>query len=323
MDSEMPTITNKANGYSEYSFHSVAHFFKWHSTFNYRWSSPISGMVFRGHSLSSYELIPSAHRMDSQTNRPKILNYVSNPYTFPAHLSEYNLVEAEYETLLSFFRLANEQGLYVPDCDLLSEDYLSSIFYKSIDKLSTWFNPSFIRLAALAQHYGIPTRMLDWSFEFESALYFALEGIVEAKNTGANIAKQFAIWGVNAKSLMSVYDIAQRCPLRFIVPNYFNNSNIIGQKGLLSYVEVNDITNKRQTPFDTKPFDLIITDYLSSFNIKNDGLVLCKMVFPTENAVEELNTLQNKGTSAATIYPSYSGIAKKLTLDHIIRRLSE
>ena len=94
----MPTIINKANGYSEYSFHSVAHFFKWHSTFNYRWSSPISGMVFRGHSLSSYELIPSAHRMDSQTNMPKILNYVSNPYTFPAHLSEYNLVEAEYET---------------------------------------------------------------------------------------------------------------------------------------------------------------------------------------------------------------------------------
>lgn len=32
---------------------------------------------------------------------------------------------------------------------------------------------------SLAQHYGIPTRLLDWSYDYKSALYFALKDILE------------------------------------------------------------------------------------------------------------------------------------------------
>lgn len=42
-----------------------------------------------------------------------------------------------------------------------------------------WPNEKFREVISLAQHYGLPTRFLDWSYDYKSALYFALKDIVE------------------------------------------------------------------------------------------------------------------------------------------------
>ena len=37
-----------------------------------------------------------------------------------------------------------------------------------------WHNEKFREVISLAQHYGLPTRFPDWSYDYKSALYFAL-----------------------------------------------------------------------------------------------------------------------------------------------------
>jgi hypothetical protein len=44
---------------------------------------------------------------------------------------------------------------------------------KSLQCESKWIFDDLEELTALAQHYGIPTRMLDWTYDFDTALYFA------------------------------------------------------------------------------------------------------------------------------------------------------
>ena len=40
----------------------------------------------------------------------------------------------------------------------------------------------FIEVISLAQHYGVPTKVLDWTYDYKVALYFALKDILKDKN---------------------------------------------------------------------------------------------------------------------------------------------
>ena len=65
--------------------------------------------------------------------------------------------------------------------------YCISDFYMSSDNLKELF--------ALAQHYGMPTRLLDWTYQFNIALYFgAMDSLEKTK-------KDFSVWGLNVSLL--------------------------------------------------------------------------------------------------------------------------
>ena len=104
---------------------------------------------FRGHANHKYTLLPSLYRtlyaIRDQFNIPII----------PKRITEYN-----------------NSGDIVPIPDHL---YMNS-FYSKLDKLGIDYPKDYIEQICFAQHYGVKTRLLDWTTDIKVAYYFSHEG---------------------------------------------------------------------------------------------------------------------------------------------------
>lgn len=324
-------------GFAEMEFESLEDYLKWQID-NFppcsNTKSPIDGLVFRGHALADrFELNPVALRGKDSEGYPSILKHHPTPCNNWSTATIGNVVEAEYNALLEFFRESNLQGLLVPHTSALEEQYLKKYHDSYFSSLPKWYDSSTRDLAALAQHHGVPTRMLDWTFNINVAFFFALEEIIKRMCDHAeetNLDERYAIWGVNASYIATYYDEYTRshCPFRFFVPSYASDPNVRSQVGLLTYYEISDYQREKDKIYVEKTFDKLLLDYLeglgrSQVNIANDGLMLCKMTFPTENAVSEFEYICSQGTNAAKIFPGYEGVVKKIKEDEMLRRAKQ
>lgn len=130
-----------------------------------------------------------------------------------------------------------------------------------------WLPDEVFELAALAQHYGLMTRLIDWTQNVQIALHFAAFGNMKSKTK----ADSFSVWAINAEWLQELkkfqlkdigmisrtlktkgisederwineaYD--NSLPLRFCLPHYALNPNLCAQKGVLTLWQHNIISN--------------------------------------------------------------------------------
>lgn len=98
---------------------------------------------------------------------------------FKLNNSEWLQVYTEYRILRKFYKIANDNGLKVHGDVLMDKHYYDDTSPEFLfdEKEKIWLYPRLTELAALAQHYGVLTRMLDWSNNLFVALYFACIGL--------------------------------------------------------------------------------------------------------------------------------------------------
>lgn len=273
----------------------------------------LSGYAFRGHSQESYELIPMALRVES---RAKLWSAASTaaPPTSEEDLI-FHQVHAEYMILREFYRLADQRGLAVPLSPRVREDLVcdvSTMMQFNLEAGDLWIPHDLHEAAALAQHYGMPTRLLDWTYDIFVAMYFAFRGAIGK-------AGNLCIWAIDKDHLRFHQPTEFIDGVDFIAPHYAGNPHLNAQKGLFTHVPcpfphyLNFSSDEsRKSILDMKVDRRPLNEVLRERIIRPKSGVFKKFMVPCSEAKKGTQILNKLGYDASRIFPGYGGVATEL-----------
>ncbi|WP_313416865.1 FRG domain-containing protein [Pseudomonas oryzihabitans] len=274
----------------------------------------LDGYVFRGHSQDRYFLVPLALRLDSID----ILRKASEMEDFPeSPINRFDQVQAEYSVLRRFYRLADQRGLPVPISPRVREDLASesaTILSFKADSSDTWIPADLHEAAALAQHYSMPTSLLDWTYDIFVAMHFAFKGAVEKKDN-------LCIWALNMSKLAFLKPTVASVGIDFVTPHYAGNPHLNAQKGLFTHIPESfpHLAHIQADPdkarffyeeVDRRPLDDRLRERIDIEKI--DFNVFKKFLLPCSEARKGLQILRKLGYDESRIYPGYKGVAEQL-----------
>jgi FRG domain len=217
--------------------------------------------IFRGHSCSSWHLESSFYR----TNKNLGLNQKER--------------DLKYDRLITQFRKSYE--VY----GALSKE--GDVFGKKKDGMQD----DFFATESIAQHYGISTRLLDFSYSLYVAAFFAFSNFSECRS---GLVSVFVI-DTNLEGVISDKT------LEVLKGSYKDNERNLYQVGAF-------IKNKSNVPNIT---DLFKKD--SKFHTNNHSKLSHKIIkfdIPVEASEQALDDLNMMRINSMTIFPGISGVVR-------------
>jgi len=285
----------------------------------------LSGFIYRGEDSNGEELLPKVLRK----------KYIKN--------DEYSQILYEKKLLYQFYREANEFGLRVPR-DKYLQDNLNE---KIMDSDFFWIPNELEEIAVLAQHYNIPTRLLDWTKDISVAFYFASKGVLFPSNDKINELEKdidnqknssFVIYALNYECLTSNINDWRRfddcinqkpLPIKFIVPLYAEVPNALAQSGILSYSKTYGTQPYYKGYIDKKPLDQKL-QYLADGNnehfnivISDEEILMYKFILPKSEAINMFKHISLSNYYHSRFFPGYAGIEITMKQKELIKRLDE
>lgn len=318
---------NTENFYKEVYFTSAKELFQELSPFG-KYSDVLSSSVFRGESSKKYQLIPSALRKINQKKLYDLSGY-GQPDEYTSE-TEHWQQQAEFYALKKFYFLVDQNGITIPEVQILRENFLSIFHFFRENQLSkTWIADELLELAALAQHYGIPTRLLDWSFSHMVSLYFAVSGVLKSIHLDGN--DEMVLWALNYQEIEFLKESTTRIPIKFLKPTYHRNPNLFAQKGILTAWEYKNCLQSVPTHFNQEIVNRDSLDKLILNNIFEQGInlqrsdssypvLIYKFHLPVSEAENLYRALVQYNYGADTIFSGFKGITQRMEDDASIVR---
>lgn len=289
--------------------------------------------IFRGHSTDIYELVPSALRgylaFDNLRINISASKDEQKQYVFLA-TTELIQIQEEYRLLQDFFRICDDNGLYLPHIESLRNSFYPGVDGEMLLQENKWIPKEYWELSAFAQHHGVKTRLLDWTHNIFVALYFASMGVYYdpkkkfdiqeayyAKRKGEEYPPKYniEIWALDIDVVMAK---PTKMPLHIIQPRYHNNDNLRAQKGMFTFWETTypGLVDKNGKPnigpkTDRRSLDVLLDLYLRK--IKSPAKhYLYRITMPQDAAYSIYSFVERMGYNASTLFPGYDGVARFL-----------
>ncbi len=277
--------------------------------------------IYRGHWNSDWELLPSAFRkkwhekiffkgplkveIDLNNARiPQILNLNKVKFNKLPKKNELGFqILIECDLLGRFMEIANSLGIecnYTPSLYEYHKKLHQDLVDKNITELEKWPDIKVLPLMSLAQHHGIPTRLLDFTYNPLFAAFFAASHPFEKKLSKIPKDTKLCVWAINegitTNFLTRTLDNAWHK-----IPAPSNRSgNLFAQEGLLLLdPEANKKFNKG---------DHIWQDFQTI--VKSECLT--KLTLPQSECKKLLRLLWEHDITPARIKPNLDRIAETL-----------
>lgn len=260
--------------------------------------------IFRGEASIKNELIPSALREKNEKELCKLSGHIS-----PKHGIKTGLEQLECEDILlrKFYSRCDYNGLKIPTINRLRYHNQSPNFSNGHE----WLPEDYFELAGLAQHYGLPTRLLDWSFNFYIALYFAL------RNTKMK-DKYCSVWAFNYSSMGS-YFVNRQDIIKVIIPEYSQNPNLMAQKGVFTHWQIERFDFQlKVNPVDRRPLNELFESQIRNDETADFSKLFYKINIPIKFSKELHKYMSTIGFDGSTLFPGYDGITRSIKEDSII-----
>lgn len=259
---------------------------------NYRWDPDPSEWVFRGHWDAGWDLVPSIYRAEC------VDPFLSGDWTFDRQkaASPEAVARMERFVLARAFEEFDRAGLAIPDQmnvgPLLLEDKHSKVLEDVPGML--------IPFMALAQHHGVPTRLLDWTTQAKVAAYFAAAELVKNPDKTSGTMEVVAIY---RPALQAVDDGGQRICHLWNAPRA-SNANLHAQSGVFTACSGVAV----DTPLDKLLFEGRRPAPLQPIR---------RLRLPQSHANKLLQFLNYEGVSGGSIFPGYGGAVARLREDRL------
>ena len=287
------------------------------------WDGGHCKWVFRGHFNADWALRPSAFREATDNKLTPLVELLRGTSSRSDHgiTSELEwtglvVANAECEALHRFAALANELhlGFHVPPPSPVSQGGLIPFQRPDIphvdDYPPTYFRNAGsdlccppLRVAPLAQHHQIPTRLLDFSADPLAAAYFAVDPMLRPAGVTPTA---IAVWALNRQVERMRFE--PNCAIQLIdyATGFPADEYVRAQKGC--FVRIRNAVPHFINTGSWPALDLMTLKP----NYNSSGALLRKVVLPFAEIDKLCDLLRREGWTHAHMMPTLDNVARSL-----------
>lgn len=258
---------------------------------------PISHPIYRGQGDSNWRLTPNSTR--NFKNKSLLLH-----------------TQEEIILILKFIEYCNNIGIQVPSLTpALHQKLLNLLSFTKFEEQSKWPSPEFYEILAFAQHYGVSTRLLDWSSRSFVAVYFSASEAIKimaneiSNRIEPNLKRNLSVWLLETGIINSFNNsgfVKEDCqnPINIVrIPSGIN-AHVAAQQGCFTIFRDIGLQLTMDNINSIAIYDSSRTIDTSDMYFKEG---LHKFTVPYSEAVKLMKLCEQYNVSAASLYPTATG----------------